>query len=40
LSINFRLDLKQLPRPLQIGATVQNDWNIAFSKTQRLELKP
>ncbi len=40
LSINFRLDLKQLPRPLQIGATLQNDWNIAFSKTQRLELKP
>lgn len=40
LSINFRLDLKQLPRPLQIGATLQNDWNITFSKTQRLELKP
>lgn len=40
LNIKFKLDLKQLPRPLQIGATVQNDWNIAFSKTQRLELKP
>ena len=40
LSINFKLDLKQLPRPLQIGATGQNDWNIGFSRTQRLELAP
>ncbi len=40
ISINFKLDLKQLPRPLQIGATVQSDWNIVFSKTQRLELTP
>jgi hypothetical protein len=40
LSINFKLDLKQLPRPLQIGAAGQSDWNIGFSKTQRLELTP
>jgi len=40
ISINFTLDLKQLPRPLQIGATGQSDWNITFSKTQRLELTP
>jgi Domain of unknown function (DUF4390) len=40
ISINFKLDLKQLPRPLQIGAAGQNDWNINFSKTQRLELGP
>ena len=40
LAINFKLDLKQLPRPLQIGATGQSDWNISFSKTQRLELTP
>lgn len=40
ISINFKLDLKQLPRPLQIGATGQSDWNIGFSKTQRLELTP
>jgi Domain of unknown function (DUF4390) len=40
LSINFRLDLKQLPRPLQMGAVGQNDWNLGFSKTQRLELLP
>jgi hypothetical protein len=40
ISINFRLDLKQLPRPMQIGAVGQSDWNISFSKTQRLELTP
>lgn len=40
LSINFKLDLKQLPRPLQIGAVGQSDWNISYSKTQRLELAP
>ena len=40
LSINFKLDLKQLPRPLQIGAAGHSDWNIGFSKTQRLELAP
>ncbi len=40
ISINFKMDLKQLPRPLQIGAAGQSDWNIGFSKTQRLELAP
>ena len=40
ISISFKLDLKQLPRPLQIGAAGQNDWNINFNKVQRLELKP
>jgi len=40
ISINFKLDLKQLPRPLQIGAAGHSDWNIGFSKTQRLELTP
>ncbi len=40
IGINFKLDLKQLPRPLQIGAAGQSDWNISFSKTQRLELTP
>lgn len=28
---NFRLDTSQLPRPLQIGALGQSDWNIATS---------
>ena len=40
ITINFKLDLKQLPRPLQMGAAGQSDWNIEFSKTQRLELAP
>jgi hypothetical protein len=40
ISINFKLDLKQLPRPLQIGAAGHSDWNIGYSKTQRLELTP
>lgn len=40
ININFKLDLKQLPRPLQIGAAGQSDWNIGFSKTQRLEFTP
>jgi hypothetical protein len=40
ININFKLDLKQLPRPLQIGAAGQSDWNINFSKNQRLELGP
>ena len=40
LRINFKLDLTQLPRPLQMGSTVHSDWNISFNKTQRLELAP
>ena len=40
ISINFKLDLKQLPRPMQIGLAGQSDWNIGYNKTQRLELKP
>lgn len=38
ITINFKLDLTQLPRPLQMGAAGQSDWNIAFTKTQRLEV--
>ena len=38
LTINFKLDLTQLPRPMQMGAAGQSDWNIAFNKTQRLVL--
>lgn len=40
VSINFKLDLMQLPRPLQIGAAGHSDWNLEFSRTQRLELAP
>lgn len=40
ITINFKLDLKQLPRPLQIGAVGQSDWHISYTKSQRLELTP
>ena len=39
IAISFKLDLTQLPRPMQIGAAGQNDWNIAWNKTQRLALE-
>lgn len=39
-SFVFKLDLKQLPRPLQIGAVGQSDWDITLTKVQRLELSP
>jgi len=32
------LDLAQLPRPLQIGAASQNDWNLSFNKSVRLNF--
>lgn len=40
LDFKFRLDLAQLPRPLQIGAAAQSDWNLTFNKTVRLALEP
>ena len=39
IAINFKLDLTQLPRPMQMGAAGQNDWSIAWNKTQRLVLE-
>jgi hypothetical protein len=35
----FRLDVSQLPRPLQIGVLGQSDWSLATSATQRLDLE-
>lgn len=32
----FRLDLSQLPRPLQIGAVGGSSWNVALSRSVRL----
>jgi hypothetical protein len=40
ITLNFKLDLTQLPRPLQMGSSAHSDWNISFNKTQRLELAP
>ena len=35
----FRLDLTQLPRPFQIGALGQTDWDIAVSTTVPLSIE-
>lgn len=39
LEVKFRLDLTQLPRPLQIGASGQNEWNLTFSKRTPLMVE-
>jgi hypothetical protein len=36
LEFRFRLDVSQLPRPFQIGAVGQSDWNISAGRNQRL----
>lgn len=39
VDFRFRLDVSQLPRPFQIGAVGQADWNIAVARNQRLALE-
>lgn len=39
VEFRFRLDVSQLPRPLQIGALGQSDWTLATMVTQRLVLE-
>lgn len=39
VSFRFRLDTSQLPRPFQIGAVGQTDWNISVEKSVRLPLE-
>ncbi len=36
----FRLDLSQLPRPLQIGASNLQDWNLNLSRQLRITPEP
>lgn len=36
LRLRFGLDVSQLPRPFQIGAVGQSEWNLAASVTMRL----
>jgi hypothetical protein len=36
IDFRFRLDVSQLPRPFQIGAVGQADWNITVAKNQKL----
>ena len=38
VDFRFRLDVSQLPRPFQIGAVGQADWNISVVRNQRLAL--
>jgi hypothetical protein len=40
LEMKFKLDLNQLPRPLQIGATGSNDWSLTFAKRMPLVVEP
>lgn len=39
VDFRFRLDVSQLPRPFQIGAVGQSDWNLTAARTQRLALE-
>lgn len=39
VEFRFRLDLSQLPRPFQIGAIGQSDWDLAASASTPLSLK-
>ena len=39
IEFNFRLDLAQLPRPLQIGTLGQSDWNISASIIRPLVME-
>jgi hypothetical protein len=39
VEFRFRLDVSQLPRPLQIGALGQSDWTLATTATKRLVLE-
>jgi hypothetical protein len=36
LNFQFRIDTSQLPRPFQITAGGQNEWNVALSRNLRL----
>ena len=38
VDFNFRLDLSQLPRPFQIGALGQSDWDLAANTSTTLTL--
>ncbi len=37
VDFRFRLDVSQLPRPFQIGAVGQTDWNLVASRSVRLD---
>lgn len=39
VQLGFRLDLSQLPRPLQIGALGRSGWSLALQQRQRVALE-
>ena len=39
LSLRFRLDTSQLPRPFQIGTVGQGEWNVSATRMQRLSAE-
>jgi hypothetical protein len=39
VDFRFRLDVSQLPRPFQIGAVGQADWNISVMRNQRVAME-
>lgn len=38
LQLRFRIDLSHFPRPLQIGALGQTDWNLLVTQREQVEL--
>jgi hypothetical protein len=38
VDFSYRLDVSQLPRPFQIGAVGQADWNISVFRNQRMTI--
>lgn len=40
IDYRFRLDVSQLPRPLQIGVVGQNEWNLSSERNIRPEARP
>jgi Domain of unknown function (DUF4390) len=36
VNLRFKLDTTQLPRPFQIGALTQSDWDLSIKHTQRM----
>ena len=40
VQLGFRLDMSQLPRPLQIGALGHTGWSLVLERRQRLVVEP
>ena len=40
VQLRFRLDLSQLPRPLQIGALGRSGWNLSLARSLRWSPEP